>query len=98
MLGAGGGGGGGSTAMYVVQIESLEDFQKKLNVILQDLEGKNAGMTVGFAVGSMAGAGDGASTFVDFPEAQLLGAAYEQSKQHIIQTFNEVTQLVNTMI
>jgi hypothetical protein len=85
MLEAAGGGGG---AMYAVQIESLEEFQQKLTVILQDLEADNNVMSLG----------DGASTYGDFPEGKSFAAAYEQTKQDLIDTFNEVTQLVNTMI
>lgn len=85
MLEAAGGGGG---AMYAVQIESLEEFQQKLTVILQDLEANNNVMSLG----------DGASTYGDFPEGKSFAAAYEQTKQDLIDTFNEVTQLVNTMI
>lgn len=86
MLVADGGGGGG--AMYAVQIESLEEFQQKLTGILQDLEANNNVMSLG----------DGASTYGNFPEAQSFAGAYEQTKQDLINTFNEVTQLVNTMI
>jgi len=85
MLVADGGGGG---AMYAVQIESLEEFQQKLTTILQDLEANNNVMSLG----------DGASTYGNFPEAQTFATAYEQTKQDLINTFNEVTQLVNTMI
>lgn len=81
-----GGGGGGS--MYAVQIESLETFQQKLTAILQGLEQDNSVMTMN----------DGSSSFGDFPEAQAFAAAYEQTKQDLINSFNEVTQLVNTMI
>ncbi|HEV3171809.1 MAG TPA: hypothetical protein VGZ32_15775 [Actinocrinis sp.] len=79
---------GGSGAMYAVQIESLEEFQQKLTVILQDLEADNNVMSLG----------DGASTYGDFPEGKTFAAAYEQTKQDLIDAFNEVTQLVNTMI
>jgi hypothetical protein len=82
------GGGGGTSAMYAVQIESLEEFQQKLTVILQGLEEDNNVMSLG----------DGASTFGDFPEGQSFASAYEQTKQDLVNTFNEVTQLVNTMI
>jgi len=85
MLVADGGGGG---AMYAVQIESLEEFQQKLTTILQDLEANNNVMSLG----------DGASTYGKFPEAQNFATAYEQTKQDLINAFNEVTQLVNTMI
>ncbi len=84
MLDAGGGGG----AMYVVQIESLEQFQRKLTTILQSLEQENSVMTMN----------DGSGSFGDFPEAQTFSLAYEQAKQDLISSFNEVTQLVNTMI
>jgi hypothetical protein len=80
------GGGGGS--MYAVQIESLETFQQKLTGILQGLEQDNSVMTMA----------DGTSTFGDFPEAQGFANAYQQTKQDLINSFNEVTQLVNTMI
>src|ERR1051326_1855672 len=86
MLDAGGGGGGG--AMYAVQIESLEEFQQKLTTILQSLEQDNATLRMS----------DGSSTFGDFPEAKSFSASYEQAKQDLINSFNEVTQLVNTMI
>ena len=86
MLVADGGGGGG--AMYAVQIESLEEFQQKLTTILQDLEANNNVMSLG----------DGASTYGSFPEATSFATAYEQTKQDLINAFNEVTQLVNTMI
>jgi hypothetical protein len=82
------GGGGAGTAMYAVQIESLEEFQKKLTAILLDLEANNNVMCLG----------DGAGTYGNFPEAQSFAAAYEQTKQDLITTFEEVTQLVNTMI
>jgi hypothetical protein len=85
MLEAPGGGGG---AMYAVQIESLEEFQQKLTGILQDLEADNNVMSLG----------DGASTYGDFPEGKSFAAAYEQTKQDLVDAFNEVTQLVNTMI
>jgi len=85
MLVADGGGGG---AMYAVQIESLEEFQQKLTTILQDLEANNNVMSLG----------DGASTYGNFPEAQNFATKYEETKQDLINTFNEVTQLVNTMI
>lgn len=85
MLVADGGGGG---AMYAVQIESLEEFQQKLTTILMDLEANNNVMSLG----------DGASTYGNFPEGQSFATAYEQAKQDLINTFNEVTQLVNTMI
>jgi hypothetical protein len=84
MLDAGGGGG----AMYAVQIESLEVFQQKLTSILQSLEQENKVM----------GMNDAGSTFGNFPEAQTFSAAYAQTKQDLINSFNEVTQLVNTMI
>lgn len=80
--------GGGGGAMYAVQIESLEQFQQKLTVILQGLEQDNATM----------GMSDGCSTFGDFPEAKSFSTAYEQAKQDLVSSFNEVTQLVNTMI
>lgn len=84
MLDAGGGGG----AMYAVQIESLEQFQQKLTVILQGLEQDNSVMIMS----------DGSGMFGDFPEAKSFASAYEQTKQDLISAFNEVTQLVNTMI
>lgn len=84
MLDAGGGGG----AMYAVQIESLEQFQQKLTVILQGLEQNNSVMIMS----------DGSGMFGDFPEAKSFASAYEQTKQDLISAFNEVTQLVNTMI
>jgi hypothetical protein len=84
MLDAGGGGG----SMYAVQIESLEEFQQKLTSILQSLEQDNTVMTMN----------DGTNSFGDFPEAQAFSSAYEQTKQDLINSFNEVTQLVNTMI
>jgi hypothetical protein len=84
MLDAGGGGG----AMYAVQIESLEQFQQKLTVILQSLEQESSAMTMS----------DGSGTFGNFPEATDFSSAYEQAKQDLIDSFNEVTQLVNTMI
>ena len=80
--------GGGGGAMYAVQIESLEQFQQKLTTILQGLEQDNATMSMS----------DGTSTFGDFPEAQDFSTAYAQTKQDLINSFNEVTQLVNTMI
>lgn len=80
------GGGGGS--MYAVQIESLETFQQKLTSILQSLEQDNSVMSMN----------DGTNSFGDFPEAQSFSTAYEQTKQDLINSFNEVTQLVNTMI
>jgi hypothetical protein len=79
---------GGSGAMYAVQIESLEEFQQKLTTILQGLEADNNVMSLG----------DGASTYGDFPEGKSFAAAYEQTKQDLVDAFNEVTQLVNTMI
>jgi hypothetical protein len=85
MLDAGGGGG----EMYTVQIESLEQFQQKLTVILQNLEQENSVMTM---------SEDGSGAFGKFPEAQDFSSAYEQAKQDLIDSFNEVTQLVNTMI
>jgi hypothetical protein len=84
MLDAGGGGG----AMYAVQIETLEQFQQKLTGILQSLEQDNSVMTMS----------DGSGVFGDFPEAKTFSSAYEQTKQDLINSFNEVTQLVNTMI
>lgn len=81
-------GGGGGGAMYAVQIESLETFQQRLTTILQSLEEDNSVMTMN----------DGTSCFGDFPEGQAFAAAYEQTKQDLINSFNEVTQLVNTMI
>lgn len=84
MLDAGGGGG----SMYAVQIESLETFQQKLTSILQSLEQDNSVMSMN----------DGTNSFGDFPEAQSFSSAYEQTKQDLINAFNEVTQLVNTMI
>ena len=81
-----GSGGGGS--MYAVQIESLETFQQKLTSILQSLEQDNSVMSMN----------DGTNSFGDFPEAQAFSTAYEQTKQDLINSFNEVTQLVNTMI
>lgn len=84
MLDAGGGGG----AMYAVQIESLEQFQQQLTGILQGLEQDNSVMTMS----------DGSGIFGDFPEAKSFSSAYEQTKQDLINSFNEVTQLVNTMI
>lgn len=84
MLDAGGGGG----AMYAVQIESLEEFQQKLTTILQSLEQDNATLRMS----------DGSSTFGDFPEAKSFSTAYEQAKQDLVNSFNEVTRLVNTMI
>ncbi|MGH6655636.1 MAG: hypothetical protein ACRDVE_10575 [Actinocrinis sp.] len=74
--------------MYAVQIESLEDFQKKLTAILDSLEQDQSVMTMS----------DGTSTFGDFPEAQEFSTTYEQTKQDLVNAFNEVTQLVNTMI
>lgn len=85
MLEAGGGGGG---AFYAVQIESLEQFQQKLTGILQGLE----------ADGSVMGLSDTSGTFGEFPEAQSFSSVYEQTKQDLVNSFNEVTQLVNTMI
>jgi hypothetical protein len=84
MLDAGGGGG----AMYAVQIESLEVFQQKLTTILQSLEQDNTVMRMS----------DGTGIFGSFPEAQTFSSGYEQTKQDLINSFNEVTQLVNTMI
>lgn len=84
--------------MYAVQIESLEEFQRKLTVILQDIEANNAGMTAVTAVNSMFGGGDSPQNFGSFPEARSFAAAYAQAKQELVTSFNEVTQLVNTMI
>jgi hypothetical protein len=84
MLDAGGGGG----EMYAVQIESLETFQQKLTSILQSLEQDNTVMSMN----------DASSVFGDFAEAQEFSMSYEQTKQDLINSFNEVTQLVNTMI
>jgi len=84
MLDAGGGGG----SMYAVQIESLETFQQKLTSILQSLEQENTVMSMN----------DASSVFGDFAEAQDFSTSYEQTKQDLINSFNEVTQLVNTMI
>jgi hypothetical protein len=81
-----GDGGGGS--MYAVQIESLETFQQKLTSILQSLEQDNSVMSMN----------DSSNSFGSFPEAQAFSSAYEQTKQDLINSFNEVTQLVNTMI
>jgi hypothetical protein len=80
--------GGGVGSMYAVQIESLEQFQQKLTSILQSLEADNTVMSMS----------DQSSTFGSFPEAQGFSTAYAQTKQDLINTFNEVTQLVNTMI
>jgi len=85
VLEAGGGGGG---AFYAVQIESLEQFQQKLTGILQSLEADSSVMSLS----------DASGTFGDFPEAQSFSSVYEQTKQDLINSFNEVTQLVNTMI
>jgi hypothetical protein len=79
---------GGGSSMYAVQIESLEEFQQKLTGILQSLEQENSVMSMS----------DGSSSFGSFPEAQAFSSAYEQTKQELISSFNEVTQLVNTMI
>jgi len=80
--------GGDGSSMYAVQIESLEVFQQKLTGILQSLEQDNKVMKMS----------DGTGIFGDFPEAQTFSSAYEQTKQDLINSFNEVTQLVNTMI
>jgi hypothetical protein len=80
--------GGGTVGFYEVQIESLEQFQQQLTLILESLESDNTVM----------GLSDASGTFGDFPEAQSFSAAYETAKQNLIATFAEVTQLVNTMI
>ena len=80
--------GSSGSAMYAVQIESLEVFQQKLTSILQSLEQENSVMSMN----------DASSVFGTFPEAQTFSMAYEQTKQDLVNSFNEVTQLVNTMI
>lgn len=82
--------GGGAMSMYTVQIESLQTYQKQLTTILQDLQNGQQS--------KLDNAGTGASVFGSFPEAASFSNAFENVRQQLIDSFGEITQLVEAMI
>lgn len=93
MVIAAAGGGGTTSGMYAVQIESLEVFQKKLTGILADLDNQNAKLTTAHSASDFSPA-----DFGSFPEAAEFSSSYATTRSRLIESFQEVSQLVNTMI
>jgi hypothetical protein len=82
--------GGGSASMYAVQIDSLQTYQKQLTKILQDLQSGQQS--------KLDHAGTGASVFGRFPEAVSFSTAFESVRRQLVDSFGEITELVEAMI
>jgi hypothetical protein len=84
------GGTGGASSMYSVQIESLQTYQRQLTTILNDLQNGQQSR--------LDHAGTGKSVFGSFPEAVSFSTAFETVRQELINSFGEITGLVEAMI
>jgi hypothetical protein len=79
-------------AAYTVEISALQTYQSKLLGIMDSMFAQSVALGMNTAAAGSSDAGLG-----NFPEAQSLASAYQNSMQTLMTNFEEITQLVNTM-